>query len=70
MDDFREKLKDRNVPILLLGGSEDAATPPESLKALAQFSHSPDPLILEGIGHVPSVECPALFADLLLKHLG
>lgn len=68
--DFREKLKDRNVPILLLGGSEDAATPPESLKALAQFSHSPDPLILEGIGHVPSIECPALLADLLLKHLG
>lgn len=68
--DFREKLKDRNAPILLVGGSEDAATPPESLKALAQFSESPDPLILEGIGHVPSVECPTLMADLLLKHLG
>ncbi|WP_323754199.1 alpha/beta fold hydrolase [Marinobacter sp.] len=68
--DFREKLKDRNMPILLVGGSEDAATPPESLKALAQFSDSPDPLILDGIGHVPSVECPALMADLLFKHLG
>ncbi|MDP4546784.1 alpha/beta fold hydrolase [Marinobacter sp. MDS2] len=68
--DFREKLKDRNMPILLVGGSEDAATPPESLKALAQFSDSPAPLILDGIGHVPSVECPALMADLLFKHLG
>ena len=68
--DFREKLGDRDVPVLLIGGSEDLATPPESLKALAQLSHSSDPLILEGIGHVPSVECPLLFADLLLKHLG
>ncbi|MBO6810328.1 MULTISPECIES: alpha/beta fold hydrolase [Marinobacter] len=67
--DFRDKLHGRDVPLLLIGGAEDLATPPESLKALAQFSSSPDPVILEDIGHVPSVESPHAFADLLLKHL-
>lgn len=67
--DFREKLRGRDTPVLLIGGADDLATPPESLKALAQFSGSPDPVILEGIGHVPSVECPSTLADLLLKHL-
>lgn len=67
--DFREQLKDHDVPIVLIGGSEDAATPPESLKALAQFCGSPEPVILAGIGHVPSVECPSLLADLMLRHL-
>ncbi|WP_062362107.1 MULTISPECIES: hypothetical protein [Halomonadaceae] len=28
------------------------------------------PLILEGIGHAPWVECPTLLAELLLKHPG
>ncbi len=40
----------------IMGIADDLAKPPESLKALAQFSGSPDPVILEGIGHVPSVE--------------
>lgn len=67
--DFREKLRGRDTPVLLIGGSDDLATPPESLKALSQCSGSPDPVILEGIGHVPSVECPGTLADLLLRHL-
>lgn len=65
--DFREKLRGHKVPLLLIGGSEDMATPPESLKALAMFSGVSDPVIFERVGHVPSVECPSLLADLLLK---
>lgn len=68
--DFREKLRGRDVPVLLIGGSEDLATPPDSLKALAQFGGSADPVILEGVGHVPSVECPSVLTELLLKNLG
>lgn len=68
--DFREKLKGHEVPLLLIGGSEDAATPPESLKALAQFSGAAEPVILQDIGHVPSVECPSLLTELFFKHLG
>tara|TARA_R100000935_G_scaffold58015_2_gene93533 strand:- start:728 stop:1000 length:273 start_codon:yes stop_codon:yes gene_type:complete len=62
-------LRERTVTNFLIGGSKDATTLQHSLIALTQLSHSPNPLILEGIGHVPSVECPALLADLLLKHL-
>ncbi|GAA0847435.1 3-oxoadipate enol-lactonase [Marinobacter szutsaonensis] len=67
--DFREKLRGRDLPLLLIGGADDLATPPESLKALAQFSGSPDPVILDGIGHVPSVECPGSFSEILINHL-
>ncbi len=67
--DFREKLHGHKVPLLLIGGSEDLATPPESLKALAQFSGASDPVILDGIGHVPSVECPLALASQLLQSL-
>lgn len=68
--DFREKLQGLKVPLLLMGGSEDAATPPESLQALARFSNTAQPIILQGIGHVPSVECPTLLAHHLLAQLG
>jgi 3-oxoadipate enol-lactonase len=67
--DFRERLRGHKVPLLLIGGSEDLATPPESLKALAQFSGAPEPVILDGIGHVPSVECPLILASQLLQSL-
>lgn len=67
--DFREKLHGHKVPLLLIGGSEDVATPPEALNALAQFSGSAAPRILEDIGHVPSVECPSLLSELLLSRL-
>ena len=67
--DFREMLRGHKVPLLLIGGSEDLATPPESLKALAQFSGAPEPVILDGIGHVPSVECPLILASQLLQSL-
>lgn len=67
--DFREKLSDKGVPLLLIGGTDDVATPPESLKALAQACGSSEPVILEQVGHVPSVECPTRLADLLIRHL-
>ncbi|MCG7200625.1 alpha/beta fold hydrolase [Marinobacter pelagius] len=67
--DFREKLRGRDVPVLLIGGADDLATPPESLKALAQFSGAPDPVILDGIGHVPSVECPGSLSEILINRL-
>lgn len=67
--DFRAQLQGHGVPLLLVGGSDDVATPPESLRALAQCSGAGEPVILEHIGHVPSVECPAVFAELLVKRV-
>lgn len=66
--DFREMLGENRVPLQLIGGSDDVATPPETLKALSQWNAALDPVILEPVEHLPSVECPSLLSDLLLKH--
>jgi pimeloyl-ACP methyl ester carboxylesterase len=61
--DFCGKLAGKGVRITLLGGSEDMATPPATL--VAECGGAPL-TILEGVGHVPSVEVPDLFAEKLL----
>ena len=66
--DFRDQLSGHKVPVLLIGGAEDVATPPDSLKALAQYCGTDAPVILDNIGHVPSVECPDQFSQLLTRH--
>ena len=67
--DFRDQLAGRNVTLFLIGGSDDVATPPETLQALAQCSGGPEPLILDHVGHVPSVECPDTLSQVLLENL-
>lgn len=66
--DFRDQLAGHQVPVLLIAGADDVATPPESLKALAQHCGADAPVILDNIGHVPSVECPEQFSQLLIRH--
>ncbi|MBW0148423.1 MULTISPECIES: alpha/beta fold hydrolase [Marinobacter] len=67
--DFREQLGHHQVALALIGGTDDVATPPETLQALAQCSGAQEPVILEGIGHVPSVECPQKFSQMLIRNL-
>ncbi|MFH7587799.1 alpha/beta fold hydrolase [Oceanimonas smirnovii] len=66
---FSEQLQGHGVPLLLVGGSDDVATPPDTLRTLAECSGAGEPVILEQVGHVPSVECPAVFAELLVKRV-
>ncbi|PRY67341.1 alpha/beta fold hydrolase [Halomonas ventosae] len=54
------------VKVQLFGGSEDLATPPATLEALAGELDSAPLEILDNVGHVPSVEVPDLFAEKLL----
>ncbi|ERS91925.1 MULTISPECIES: alpha/beta fold hydrolase [unclassified Halomonas] len=63
---FTGKLSGKPVKVQLLGGSEDLATPPSTLEALAAELDGAPLEILEGVGHVPSVEVPGLFAEKLL----
>ncbi|MDO6824187.1 alpha/beta fold hydrolase [Marinobacter sp. 1_MG-2023] len=67
--DFREQCQATDVPLQLIGGSDDVATPPEILKALANVIGAADPIILEHVGHVPSVERPEVFSQMLLGNL-
>jgi 3-oxoadipate enol-lactonase/4-carboxymuconolactone decarboxylase len=69
--DFRGKLKEplaqhSGIGVHLLGGSDDVATPPETLQALASECGGAPLEILEGFAHVPSVEDPAAMAKRLL----
>ena len=66
---FTGKLAGKGVKVQLLGGSEDLATPPATLEALAAELDGAPLEILEAVGHVPSVEVPGLFAEKLLAVL-
>lgn len=72
--DFRGKLKGPlsqhpGLKVHLLGGSDDVATPPDTLKTLAAECGGAPLEILEGFAHVPSVESPAAFSKRLLLWL-
>lgn len=56
--------------VRLLGGSDDLSTPPATLETLAGELNNAPLDILEGVGHVPSVEVPELFASHLMVVLG
>ena len=67
--DFRHQKLNNDVQLVLVGGSDDVATPPHSLQQIADLNNASAPVILDGIGHVPSVEDPALFSDVILSHM-
>ena len=68
-DTFTGKLSGKRAKVQLFGGSEDLATPPTTLEALAKELDDAPLEVFDGVGHVPSVEAPALFAQKLLAVL-
>ncbi|MGO1429744.1 MAG: alpha/beta fold hydrolase [Halomonas sp.] len=68
-DTFTGKLAAKSAKVQLFGGSDDMATPPATLEALAAVLDGAPLEVFNGIGHVPSVEAPALFAQKLLAVL-
>ncbi|MFS8173488.1 MULTISPECIES: alpha/beta fold hydrolase [Halomonadaceae] len=68
-DTFTGKLSGKNTKVQLFGGSEDMATPPAALEALAAELDGAPLEIFDGVGHVPAVEAPGLIAQKLLAVL-
>nr|WP_289073018.1 alpha/beta fold hydrolase [uncultured Halomonas sp.] len=68
-DTFTGKLSGKSTKVQLFGGSEDMATPPATLDGLAEELDGAPLEIFDGVGHVPSVEAPALFVEKLLAVL-
>ncbi|MFJ5536592.1 alpha/beta fold hydrolase [Vreelandella titanicae] len=68
-DTFTGKLAAKQAKVQLFGGSEDMATPPATLEALAAELDGAPLEIFDGVGHVPAVEAPVLFAEKLLAVL-
>lgn len=53
------------IPVLCVGGDEDNSVPAERVEALAKMISNAQCKILEGIGHIPSLECPEQMALLI-----
>lgn len=62
--DMRESTSKLTLPVLALVGDQDAATPPETLKATADLCGAQFELIADA-GHLPCVEQPATTAAFL-----
>ncbi|MFV0299961.1 MAG: 3-oxoadipate enol-lactonase [Paracoccus sp. (in: a-proteobacteria)] len=67
--DFRDRVGAIAGPVLCIGGSLDGATPPEAMQDLTDRIPGARLEIIEGVGHLPCVEAPKVYADLLTGHL-
>src|SRR5690606_12647573 len=66
---FTEAFKGKQLPkVNVIAGTDDVATPPSSLEALADALGVDKPEVWE-VGHVPAVECPGRMAELLLEQV-
>jgi 3-oxoadipate enol-lactonase len=57
------------LPSLVVGASEDVATPPETARWLHARIPGSELVVLEGAGHVSNLERPADFGRALARHL-
>jgi magnesium chelatase accessory protein len=64
---LRRELPSLRVPLLLLAGANDRAVPPEQARRVhALLPHSPEPIVLQGAGHLAHEERPAEVAHAVL----
>ena len=67
--DRRAALAGLHVPTLLVAGEQDRVTPPEAMRAMAGAIGGSGLFTLPGIGHLPHLEAPDEFGDLLVEFL-
>ena len=67
--DVRDRLAEIDVPVLAVAGSHDTATPPESLREIADGVRRGTYAELEGVAHLAPAEAPAAVVALLRRHL-
>ncbi len=53
------------LPVLVVAGTQDRATPPELVRTCANAIPDARFALIEGIGHIPSIEHPEALASLL-----
>lgn len=61
--DFQNKSAPQGLRVTLVGGSDDIATPPALMVELSNQLHTIKPHILDGVGHVPSIEAPPALCE-------
>ncbi len=67
--DCSEGLSRIAVPTRLVVGEDDHITPPQIMQAMAHQIRGADLHVLEGAGHLSSLEAPEAFQRLLLEHV-
>lgn len=67
--DMTESFKASTVPVNIIGGEKDIATPPELMQSLAKLLAPKHVTMFAEIGHVPSVEAPEQFCENVLSFL-
>lgn len=67
--DLRDRVGDIAVPTLVVGGTEDVATPPEQQHELHAAVTGSELVVLEGAGHLANLDRPAAFTAALRRHL-
>ncbi len=63
--DLTEKTASLKLPAMGIGGSEDGASPAELIRATVDTISGSSMHVIEGVGHLPCVENPKAFAELM-----
>ena len=57
------------MPVLVVAGGADRATPPDLVAETAAHIPGAQFQLLEGVGHIPSIEAPQLLAQHIISFL-
>lgn len=63
--DLRDAAGKIAVPTLCICGSEDLATPPDVVRAMASMIPNAEFELIDGVGHLPCIETPELLTRLI-----
>ncbi|MEM8957816.1 MAG: 3-oxoadipate enol-lactonase [Pseudomonadota bacterium] len=58
------------LPVLVVAGSDDRASPPETVRATAALIAGAEYVELQDVGHLPSLEAPRAFAEIVTEFIG
>jgi 3-oxoadipate enol-lactonase/4-carboxymuconolactone decarboxylase len=67
--DVRDRLNEVEVPVLAVAGSEDVATPVETLREIADGVKEGRLVVLDGVAHLAPAEEPVAVAGLIRDHV-
>lgn len=67
--DVRARLADVKAPVLAIAGADDGATPPESLREIADGVPDGRLVVLDRVAHLAPAEAPSEVARLIRTHL-
>jgi pimeloyl-ACP methyl ester carboxylesterase len=67
--DYQPTLKSLTAPALVCTGDHDSYSTAEVTSELAGCLRDPEVVLLEGVGHLPNLECPDEFNQHLLRFL-